>query len=325
MFVLKEQRIRCFDAVHVCSSTKPSSYPQHTIVMELCGLLKLALGSPYGVALVLANLSACMEENFPQRAAWTPEVGAPWQIVLNKPISVDDGALTPDVEIFDIDLFDNPESTFDALHDMGKKVICYFSAGSYEEWRSDAGDFNDEDLGKGLDGWPGENWLDLRSDNVRSIMAKRIKLAADKGCDAVDPDNVDGFQNDNGLGLTAADSTDFVKFLASEAQSHNMAIGLKNAGDIIDDVLSVVDFSVNEECEAWNECQDFAAFIDAGKPVFHIEYPEGAPDVDDATREKICQAPGSDDFSTVIKTYDLDGWVLYCDGEEFETAASKRK
>jgi hypothetical protein len=72
-------------------------------------------------------------------------------------------------------------------------VICYFSAGSYEPGRPDSGDFKKEDMGAGLDGWPGEKWLKLSSENVRNIMKKRIDLAWKKGCDGVDPDNVDGY------------------------------------------------------------------------------------------------------------------------------------
>lgn len=127
-----------------------------------------------------------------RKDTWYPEVAAPWQIMLIKTLDIKKD-LIPGVDIYDIDLFDNEQSTFDALHDKGKKVICYFSAGSYEEWRDDAGDFDDSDLGKDLDGWEGEKWLKLGSQNVRDIMKKRIKYAADKGCDAIDPDNVDGF------------------------------------------------------------------------------------------------------------------------------------
>ena len=76
---------------------------------------------------------------------------------------------------------------------MGKKVICYFSAGSYEDWRPDASEFKKEDLGRDLDGWPGEKWLDLDSENVRRVMKGRVELAKEKGCDGVDPDNVDGY------------------------------------------------------------------------------------------------------------------------------------
>jgi len=51
-------------------------------------------------------------------------------------------------------------------------------------------------------------------------------------------------QTNNGLDLTAA--IDYVKFLSTEAAKYNLAIGLKNAGDIIGDVLKHVDFAVNE-------------------------------------------------------------------------------
>lgn len=92
----------------------------------------------------------------------------------------------------DIDLFDTDAATIAGLK-QSKKVICYFSAGSKEGWRPDAGDFQDGDTGKELDGWPDEVWTDVKSENVRSIMKKRIQKAKEIGCDAVDPDNVDGF------------------------------------------------------------------------------------------------------------------------------------
>lgn len=126
---------------------------------------------------------------------WQPAPNSTWQIVLLDPIALDSGATSvqPDVEIFDLDLFTNSNATFQALHKLGKKVICYFSAGSYEPNRPDSSEFQAADIGNELDGWPGERWLDIRSDNVRSTMAARIKLASEKGCDAIDPDNVDGY------------------------------------------------------------------------------------------------------------------------------------
>lgn len=51
-------------------------------------------------------------------------------------------------------------------------------------------------MGNPLDGWPNEKWLNINSANVRSIMTKRIQLASSMGCDAVDPDNVDGYVSD---------------------------------------------------------------------------------------------------------------------------------
>lgn len=112
-------------------------------------------------------------------AFWQPPAGTSWQIVLQTPLS--DTSL--DVSVYDVDLFDNPASTFDLLHASSKRVICYFSAGSYEPNRPDSANFTDDDKGTELDGWPGEYWLDTTSLNVRSIMTARIALAARKGCD----------------------------------------------------------------------------------------------------------------------------------------------
>lgn len=126
---------------------------------------------------------------------WKPKVNDTWQIVLQNNIELDKDAksVTPDVAIYDIDLFNTPKETIDTLHRLGKKVICYFSGGSYEPGRPDSDQFEDGDKGKVLDGWPDEKWLKLSSENVRKIMKARVQLAAEKGCDGVDPDNVDGY------------------------------------------------------------------------------------------------------------------------------------
>ena len=77
---------------------------------------------------------------------------------------------------------------------QGCKVICYFSAGSLEDWgitslRSQKAPRQP------LDGWAGGNWLDIRDKQVRRVMQNRIKLAAKKDCHSVYPKNVDGYQN----------------------------------------------------------------------------------------------------------------------------------
>lgn len=123
---------------------------------------------------------------------WEPKVNDSWQIILRNTIDAS-GDLNPDVGVWDIDMYENDIATIDKLHSAGKKVICYFSAGSWEDWRDDKDEFADEDLGKQLVGWPHERWLKLSSTKVRDIMKKRIAVAAAKGCDAIDPDNVDGY------------------------------------------------------------------------------------------------------------------------------------
>ncbi|OCK84858.1 glycoside hydrolase family 114 protein [Lepidopterella palustris CBS 459.81] len=254
------------------------------------------------------------------KPTWTPSVNSTWQIVLQDPLDLSTSAttITPDVSIYDIDLFTNSKDTITTLHKLNKKVICYFSAGSYEPNRPDASNFTSADKGATLDGWPDEKWLDLNSTNVRNIMAARIQLAADKGCDAIDPDNIDGYQNNNGLNLTPADSISFLTFLSTAALTHNLSMGLKNAGDIVPTVLPLAQFSVNEQCVNYAECESFAPFITAGKPVFHIEYPSDAPNLMRSDLNKYCgtsgDASGSLGFSTVLKKMSLDGWVEFCNG-----------
>src|SRR5579859_5536553 len=238
--------------------------------------------------------------------------GLTWQIVLNNSSSSSLGTGTFDpVAVYDIDLFDTPSTTISHLHTSGKKVICYFSAGSYEDWRPDSSQFPSSSLGNKLDNWPGEKWLDTNSATVRTIMKNRLDLAVQKKCDAVDPDNIDGYENDNGLGLTTRDAIDYVSFLANEAHLRGLGCGLKNGREIVGNVLSMVEFEVNEQCVQYNECNRYSAFITAGKPVFHIEY------LNDTTRnsagiKSFCDAAGEEGFSTVIKNMGLDEFYETC-------------
>jgi hypothetical protein len=123
---------------------------------------------------------------------WQPAVASKWQIMIKNNISIalEDTLEPADVDIWDVDLFNTPVDVIDGLHSLGKKVICYFSAGSGENWRPDYSQIPKADLGANLGCWPGEKWLNVRSEAVWNVMAKRIALASQKGCDGVDPDNM---------------------------------------------------------------------------------------------------------------------------------------
>ncbi|KAE8321057.1 glycoside hydrolase superfamily [Aspergillus sergii] len=246
-------------------------------------------------------------------AKWQPAVGTKWQIELL--YALNDTSV--DADIYDIDLFNNNKSTINDLQKQGRKVICYFSAGSYENWRPDKDKFKDSDMGNTLDGWPDEKWLDLNSKNVRSIMTSRLDIAVEKNCDGVDPDNVDAYDNDNGLDMKKEDSANFMMWLANETHARNMSIGLKNAGAIIPAVIDNMQWSVNEQCAQYEECDTYAAFIDKNKPVFHIEYPKGDDTnnndlVSTSQKNSACDFEGSSNFSTVIKNMNLDNWIQTC-------------
>lgn len=125
--------------------------------------------------------------------------------------------------------------------------------------------------------------------------------------------------------LDQAKSIAFVQNMAKVAHDNSIAIGLKNAIEILPSVQGVVEFAVNEQCVAQKECSSYNSFVQT-KPVFHIEYLSGASNshtpisntTTQCTRynEGTTERPNFVDItnlSTVIKNMDLDGWVEFCD------------
>ena len=118
-----------------------------------------------------------------------------------------------------VDLFDSSTSVISKFKRQGKKVICYFSAGTSENWRSDYSRFPANVKGEGVDGWAGERWLNTSSPSVLNVMNARLNLAKQKGCYGVDPDNVDGYGNDTGFNLSQNSSKIYLRNLSNAAHS----------------------------------------------------------------------------------------------------------
>ncbi|MGQ0804430.1 MAG: endo alpha-1,4 polygalactosaminidase [Actinomycetota bacterium] len=230
--------------------------------------------------------------------AWPPE--ATWQWQLSG--AIDTGV---DAEVYDIDLVETSRPTIDALHADGRRVVCYFSAGSWEEHRPDADDFPTDALGAPLDPpFDDERWLDVRNPALHPIMEERLDLAVAKDCDAVEPDNVDGYTNDSGFALTPDDQLTYNRYLADAAHRRGLAVGLKNDSDQVDALEPMFDFAVVEQCFEFDECEAYAPFVGAGKAVFAAEYSGRPPEVcDEASRLR---------FSVIFKALQLDAARQAC-------------
>lgn len=237
---------------------------------------------------------------------WTPPAGTSFAIIL----SVAPNVVTTTAQAVDLDLFEIKKPAVTSLKRQGKNVICYVSAGSWENWRPDKGDFPKNVIGKPLDGWPGERYLDIRNLAVLGpIMQARLDLCKSKGFDAVDPDNVDSFEigNRTGFPLTRADAIRYLRFLAREAHRRGLAIGLKNATEIAPQLLPVIDFAVTEDCFAQGWCAVSKNFIDANKPVFAIEYTDNQ-----IAFAQFCKQANSVGLSPLLKRRNLDEWERRC-------------
>ncbi|WP_028798617.1 endo alpha-1,4 polygalactosaminidase [Streptomyces sp. 142MFCol3.1] len=123
-----------------------------------------------------------------------------------------------------------------------------------------------------------EDWdealLDIRTPDKRERVAERVGRwiddCADKGFDAVEPDNYDSYTRSHHL-LTADDATAFITLLSAHAHARHLAIGQKNTVELAGvRARTGLDFAVAEECGEYDECGQYAkAFHDR---VLVVEY-----------------------------------------------------
>jgi hypothetical protein len=240
----------------------------------------------------------------PNGDLWLPAPGTTWQWQLDElPLDT-----TVDVDVYDIDLFETAPSLVADLHADGRFAICYISVGSWEEWRPDASAFPEAVIGSAYDGWEGERWLDIRAiDALAHVMLPRLDMCRDKGFDGVEPDNIDGYDNETGFDLTYDDQLRFNRWLADEAHARGLSIGLKNDADQVDDLLGHFDWALTEDCfdEGW--CGDVSAFVESGRAVFAAEYTDTG-----ITLDSICAAAGPLRIDAILKNRELDRFVEAC-------------
>lgn len=251
----------------------------------------------------------------PEGAWWQPSpydnLTWQWQISGSLDTSLD-------VDMYDVDLFDTSAAQIQSLKNQGRVVICYFSAGTYEGWRSDWQTHFSFIDGESYDGdeppfagnmaeWD-ERWLDIRRiDLLTPIMTGRLDLAVSKGCDGVEPDNMDAYTNgsETQLSLNGDDQIAYNRWVAQEAHARGLSVGLKNDVDQLADLVDDFDWALNEQCFQYNECSGYQVFVNAGKAVFGVEYQGSAA--------SFCPQANSQDLYWLKKTLALDSWRVSCD------------
>ncbi len=235
---------------------------------------------------------------------WQPPTNTSWQWQLTGS-SIDTSF---NADMYDIDLFDNNASMVAGLHAQGRKVVCYISVGSWEDWRPDQDQFPAAVIGNNYDGWPGEKWLDIRQiDLLAPIMRARLDQCKAKGFDGIEPDNIDGYTNNTGFPLTYQDQLNYNIWLANEAHARGLSIGLKNDPDQAADLLPYFDWALTEDCFAQDWCEEMLPFIQAGKAVFAAEYTDNFTGA-----TQFCPQLNALNFNGIFKNRNLDAWRGAC-------------
>ncbi|MDQ6810305.1 MAG: endo alpha-1,4 polygalactosaminidase, partial [Actinomycetota bacterium] len=176
------------------------------------------------------------------------------------------------VSAYDIDGFENTAGEVATLHAQGKRVICYIDVGTSENFRPDYSRFPKSVLGS-PNGWPGERWLDIRQLGVlEPIMQARFQICREKGFDAVEPDNMEGYANKSGFPLTAQQQLIYNDWVAETVHTLGMAVLQKNDSGQSAQQEPNFDGALTEQCNQYRECGAFQPYLAAGKPVLNAEY-----------------------------------------------------
>jgi hypothetical protein len=171
---------------------------------------------------------------------------------------------------------------------MGLYNICYVNGyqtqPDEEQWWLDEHPdllLRDENGDPFIDPDWDEILLDITTDEKRQALAEIVgewivQCGAD-GFDAIEIDNLDTYSRSDGM-ITEDHAVAFMSLLSAAAHDEGLAIAQKNSTEILDRQPELgTDFAVAEECNRWNECQDYMDVY--GEQVYVIEYREQDFDV----------------------------------------------
>lgn len=227
--------------------------------------------------------------------------GASFQIQLSG--GFDDSVVA---EVYDLDLNGTSAASIAALHSRGRKVGCYFSAGTRESFRDDADEVPDSALGNPHPEYPSERWLDVRSAVVRDVMIARVELARTKGCDAIHPANMDVSGADSGFPITRDENAAYTLALANAAHERGISVAWSDEPDLFPALEQSVDWGIAIQCIEFGRCERWLGLARAGKPVFVVEVG------DETDVAAVCPAAAALGLPAIIKDSNYTAFRIEC-------------
>ncbi|MCM0678094.1 endo alpha-1,4 polygalactosaminidase [Micromonospora phytophila] len=264
--------------------------------------LRRALPACVALAL-LTPVYACRVEITPPGppTGWPVESARRWQWQWQL-----SGVLDPavDADVFLLDPVATTAAQTTELRSRDRRLVCLVHVGSFLPADPDASRFPTAVRG-GAARRPQSRWLDVRQwDALRPVLADRFRLCRGKGFSAVALADADGYAHRSGFPLEFDDQLAFNRRLAALARSLDLSPGLVNDVAQVAALAPDFDFAVNEECVRLRQCARLLPFVEAGKPVFHVEYTGSTTD--------FCVTTVGYGFSSIRKERELDAWRLSC-------------
>ena len=170
------------------------------------------------------------------------------------------------VDIYDVDGFLTTTAQVTAIKSSWQaatlphpRAVCYLDL-AWEDYRPDAtpgGLFPAATLGLVYNGFPQERWVDFRQlDALKPMLRERISMCARKGFDAVELDDIDGFDppSTTGFDLTPGDVENFLAYAFNEVHQYGMTVLWKNSPYLTSWGRHYADGAVVEECYLSGAC-----------------------------------------------------------------------
>ena len=92
-------------------------------------------------------------------------------------------------------------------------------------------------------------------------MAARFRMCASKGFDAVEPDNIDGYENATGFPITAAQQLTYDEWVAAKVQRWGWRCCRRTTPSRPAGLQPHFDGVLDEQCNQYSECASFAPYL----------------------------------------------------------------
>ncbi|MFC0508490.1 endo alpha-1,4 polygalactosaminidase [Micromonospora costi] len=209
-----------------------------------------------------------------------------------------------DADVFLLDPVRTTTAETSVLRARDRRLVCQVYVGSVVPDDPDASRFPAGVLGA-AGRRPQSRWLDVRRwDALEPALADRFRLCRGKGFGAVALADADAYLHRSGFPVSFDDQLLFNRRLARLARSLSLSPGLMNDVPQVAALAPDFDFAVNEECVRLGQCAKLLPFVDAGKPVFHVEYTGSTAD--------FCVTTVGYGFASARKQRTLDAWRETC-------------